>query len=189
MMRTIRTRKSQALRTSLENKLQDPHALQVTLSHPPQLVPYSQDESLGLLPGEGLVGEMSILGRLEVDGLGQVELLDDDTRSEVEVLGNNRDKFVGALVRGSVRLDEDRERLSDTDGVRKLDQSPTAELRMDEGLGHPSGEVSRRTVDLGEVLPREGTTSVRTPPSVGVDNDLTPSKTRITLGTADKEET
>ena len=42
-------------------------------------------QGLGLLPAEVLVGEMSVLSGLEVDWLGQVELLDYDTRSEIEV--------------------------------------------------------------------------------------------------------
>ena len=43
-------------------------------------------ESLGLLPAEVLVGEVSVLCGLEVDGLGQVELLDNDTWSQIEIL-------------------------------------------------------------------------------------------------------
>lgn len=44
------------------------------------------NEFLGLLPAEVLVGEMAILGRLEVNGFGKIQLLDNDTRSHVKVL-------------------------------------------------------------------------------------------------------
>lgn len=47
---------------------------------------------------------MTVLGGLEVDGLGQVKLLDNDTGSEVEVLVDDVDKLVVVLVRGTVIL-------------------------------------------------------------------------------------
>src|SRR5687767_8029143 len=78
---------------------------------------------LRLLPGEALVGtEVSVLGSLEVDGLVQVELTDDDTRSEVKVLADDLDELLRGLLRGAVRVDVDGEGLSDTNGVRQLDK-------------------------------------------------------------------
>lgn len=60
---------------------------------------------------------MTVLGSLEVDWLGQVKLLDDDTWSEIKVGANNLYELVRALVRGTVRVNEDGEGLSNTDGV------------------------------------------------------------------------
>jgi len=55
-------------------------------------------ELLGLLPGEFLVGEVTVLSGLEVDGVAEVELLVDDTWAEVEVVLDNLDELVrGAL--------------------------------------------------------------------------------------------
>ena len=51
-------------------------------------------KSLGLLPGEFLVSEVSILGSLEVNWLGQIELLDYHTRSHVEVLIDNSNELI-----------------------------------------------------------------------------------------------
>ena len=45
---------------------------------------------------------MTILGSLEVDWLGQIKLLDNDTRSEIEVGEDDLDKLLGGLVRGTV---------------------------------------------------------------------------------------
>lgn len=64
-------------------------------------------ESLRLLPGEVLVGEVTVFGGLEVDWLGQVELLDNDTRSEVEVGVDDLDELIRGFIRGSVRVNED----------------------------------------------------------------------------------
>jgi hypothetical protein len=120
-------------------------------------------EGLGLLPGKVLVGEVTVLGSLEVDGLGKVQLLDNDTRTEVKVVANDLDKLVGALLGGTVGLDEDGEGLSDTNGVGELDKGTASELSADKRLGNPTSDVSGRSVDLGVVLSGESTTTVSTP--------------------------
>lgn len=90
-------------------------------------------QSLGLLPAEALVGaEVAILGGLEVDGLGEVELLDNDTGAQVEVGADDRDKLVRVLLGGAVCVDVDGEGLGDTDGVRELDEGTAAEASGDE---------------------------------------------------------
>lgn len=131
---------------------------------------------------------MTVLGGAVVDGVDQVELLDDDTRPQVEVLADDLDKLVGGLVRGAVGLNEDGQRLGDTNGVRKLDESTAGETGLEQGLGDPAGKVSGRAVDLGVVLAGESTTTVSTPATVGVDDDLTAGQTGVTLGTTDDEE-
>lgn len=132
---------------------------------------------------------MAVLGGLEVDGLGKVELLDDDTGAEVEVVADDLDKLIRGLVGGAVGIDVDGEGLSDTDGVGELDEGTAGKTGGDEGLGDPATDVGSRTINLGEVLAGEGTTTVGTPATVGVDDDLTASETGITLGTTDDEET
>jgi hypothetical protein len=120
-------------------------------------------EKLGLLPGEVLVGEVAVLGSLEVDGLGKVQLAHNDTRTEVKVVLDDLDELVRGLAGGAVCLDEDGEGLSDTDGVRQLDEGAASKLGVDEGLGNPASDVSGRAVDLGVVLSGESTTTVSTP--------------------------
>ena len=51
-------------------------------------------EGLGLLPAEALVREVSILGCLEIDRLGQVKLLDNHTRAEIKVLVDDVDQLI-----------------------------------------------------------------------------------------------
>ena len=84
---------------------------------------------------------MAVLGSLEVDRLGKVELLDNDTRSEIEVLVDDLNELVGGVVRGSIGVDEDGGWLRNTNGVGELDKSTTSELGVDEGLGDPASEV------------------------------------------------
>jgi hypothetical protein len=68
-------------------------------------------ELLGLLPGEVLVGEVAVSGRSVVDGVRQVEFLDDDTGTQVEVVADHLNKFLRRPLRGAIRLDEEREGL------------------------------------------------------------------------------
>lgn len=130
---------------------------------------------------------MTVLGGLEVDGLGKVELLDNDTGAEIEVLADDLDKLIRGLFRGTVGLDEDGEGLSDTNGVGELDKDTAGKAGVNKGLGDPATDVGRGTVDLGVVLTGEGTTTVGTPATVGVDDDLTAGETGITLRTTDDE--
>lgn len=56
-------------------------------------------QCLRLLPAEALVGtKVTVLGRLEVDGLGKVKLLHDDTRPHVEVVLDNLNELVAGLL-------------------------------------------------------------------------------------------
>lgn len=132
---------------------------------------------------------MAVLGGLEVDGAVQVELSDNDTRSEIEVLEDDLDELVRGLLGSAVRVDIDGEGLSNTNGVGELDKSSSGETSSNEGLGDPSSNVGSRSIDLGVILARESTTTVSTPATVGVDNDLSAGQTGITLGTTNDEET
>jgi hypothetical protein len=131
---------------------------------------------------------VAVLGGLAVDGAGQVELLDDHTGAQVEVLVDDLDELVRGLLRRAVRVDVDGEGLGDTNGVRELNEGAAGEAGSDERLGDPAADVGSRAVDLGEVLAGEGTATVGAPAAVGVDDDLATGQTGVTLGTADDEE-
>jgi hypothetical protein len=83
----------------------------------------------------------------------------------------------------------DREGLCDTDSVGQLNQNSSSEASSDKGLGDPSSSVGGRSIDLGPIFTRESTTTVSTPTSVGVDNDLSTSQTSITLRSTNNEST
>jgi len=130
---------------------------------------------------------VTVLGSLVVDGVGQVQFLDNDTRPHVEVLPDDLNELVGRLVASAVSLNEQTEWLSDTNGVRKLDKTAACELSLEQRLGDPTGEVSSGTIDLGVILAGESTTTVGTPTTVGIDNDLTSGETSITLRSTNNE--
>ena len=111
----------------------------------------------------------------------------DDTRTKVEVVADDLHELLVGPLAGAVGVDEDGEGLSNTNGVRQLDEAAAGEAGVDQGLGDPAGSVGRRAIDLGEVLAREGTSTVGTPTTVGVDDDLTTSETSVTLGSTNHE--
>lgn len=146
-------------------------------------------ELLDLLPGEALVGtEVTVLGGLAVDGAVEAELAHNDTRAEIKVVADDLNELSRGLLGGAVGVDVDGEGLSNTNGVGELDEGTAGEASSDKGLGDPATDVGSRTIDLGEILAGEGTTTVGTPATVGVDNDLAASETGITLGTTNDEE-
>ena len=58
-----------------------------------------------------------------------------DTRTEVEVLADDLNELLIRELASAVGIDVDREGLSDTDGVRKLDERTARETSSDERLG------------------------------------------------------
>ena len=153
------------------------------------------NELLGGFPSEAtvagfiLAAEVTEAGGLVVDGAAEVELLDDLEGSELEVLLDEFEEgFVSpAVLDGAVGFEMDGEGFSDTDGVGELDEDALAVSAGNEGLGDPAGGVGGRAIDLGGILAGEGTTTVGTPATVGIDDDLAAGETGVTLGTTDGE--
>lgn len=146
---------------------------------------------LGGFPGEiGIVStEVTESAQLAVDGSLEAELLDDHTRSEVEVLVDDDLEVVVSVAfsDGSVGVNVDGDGVGDTDTVSDLDEGSLGETSVDQTLGNPSGGISSGSVDLSWVLSGESTTSVTTPATVGIDDDLSSSKTSITAWASDNE--
>lgn len=72
-------------------------------------------------------------------------------------------------------------------GLTHLHEHSPAESRFHQGLGHPAGSISCRTVHLGVVLPGEGPSTVRPPTAIGVHDNFTASDARIPLQTERKK--
>ena len=130
---------------------------------------------------------MAVLGGLEVDGPVQVESPDNDTWPQVKVVVDDGNELVRGLLRGAVGVDVDGQGLSNANGIRQLDKRSPGEAGSNQGLGDPASDVGGGSVDLGEILAGEGATTVSTPTTVGVDDDLAASQTSISLGSANDE--
>ncbi len=64
---------------------------------------------------------MTVGCSLAVDRLLQVELLHDNTRPKIPVLPDNLDELQISFLACAIRVDKDRQRLGDTNGVGELD--------------------------------------------------------------------
>jgi len=152
-----------------------------------------EGEVLGLLPSEVRIvaSEVSVGSGLPHDRAAELKVADDASRAEVEVLVDNLSKLgvclSGGLLGSSVGVNEDGKRVWDANGVGELDKGALAESSVDEGLGDPPGSVGGGAVDLGGVLSGEGSSSVSSPSSVGVDDDLAPGEAGISVGSSDDE--
>lgn len=148
-----------------------------------------QLEFLALFPREFLSSEVSIgSSRLE-DGLIQSEITDDAARTKIEVLIDDLDNFGLRVLGGSVRVDMDGERVVYTNRIGELDQTTVAHTGVDKGLGNPTRSVSSRAIHLRRILSREGTASMGSPTTIGIDNDLTTCQTRVSAGSTDHKAT
>lgn len=139
---------------------------------------------LWLLPGEVLVCEVAVLCGSVVNWLSKIKLLNDDAGPHVEVVTNDLDEFVRSLVRSAVCLYEQGERFSHSDSIRELDKATSSQLGVDKGFGDPACEVCSRTINLGIVLAREGSSTMCAPTTISIDNDLTTSQAGVSLRTA-----
>jgi len=71
--------------------------------------------------------------------------------------------------------------MSNTNCVGNLDKYAIAHFGGDEGLGDPPSGIGCTAVDLSWVLSGESSTSMGTPSSICVDDDLATSKASVTM--------
>jgi hypothetical protein len=67
----------------------------------------SQNQLLGLLPCIRRVAKVAVCRSLAIYRLLQVELLHDDTWSEVPILANDLDEFQVGFLASAIRINED----------------------------------------------------------------------------------
>mmetsp|Transcript_3573 Transcript_3573/g.7812 ORF Transcript_3573/g.7812 Transcript_3573/m.7812 type:complete len:431 (-) Transcript_3573:26-1318(-) len=132
---------------------------------------------------------MAVRGGLVVFWFAKGKVAGEGSGAGIEVnLDELRNLGCGeAFLLGSVGLDEDAQWLGDTNGVRKLNEGTLTESGTDDGLCHPTASVGSRTIDLGGILSGESTSSVGTPSSIGIDDNLSSGKTGISLRSSNDE--
>ena len=86
-----------------------------------------------------------------------------------------------------IGIDEDADRLSDPDGVGELYEYFVSDASSDEVLRDVASCIGCRAVYLRGILTREGTTTMGSLTTVGVDDDLTPCESGISMRPADDE--
>src|SRR5215469_3664898 len=106
-----------------------------------------------------LPAEMPIGGGPPVNRLVQIEMRADAARREIHQL--LQDWGEPLLVRGSRRVDIERQRFGNADRVSDLDSAALGETRSDDILGQITSGVGSRAVNLRRVLSGERTAAVR----------------------------
>ena len=138
-----------------------------------------------------IAAEMSVSRGLLHAWSAQVQVTNDATGSEVEVVLDNLGQILVSLVgsgeASAVRVNEDRKGMRKTNSVTELNKASVAKASVHQRLGDPSGSVSSRSIDLGGVLTGEGASSVGTPTSIGINDNLSAGKTSITVRSTNDE--
>lgn len=98
-------------------------------------------QRLRLLPWEGAVAEVTVLGGRLVDRSLQLEFLDDHAGSEVEVVVDDLQQLAFVQRRRAEREHHDGQRLSDSYGVGDLDEATAAHARLHQRLGNPPSGI------------------------------------------------
>jgi len=123
--------------------------------------------------GSGLDEPVATLLQVKVDA--------DHPRPKVKVLLYQlQDLPVRNLAR-AIGVYKHRQGLRHTNGIRDLHDDTACKPAGNNALGSLPGNVGTTAVNLGWILARESTTSVGSPTTIGVDDDLATSESSITM--------
>ena len=80
-----------------------------------------------------------------------------------------------------MKVEVDRQRLGDADGVGQLNGAAIRQLGCDDVLGQIARHVGSGAVDLGGILAGKGPATVWRGTAIGIDNDLAPGQAGIAV--------
>ena len=132
---------------------------------------------------------MTVSGYLAVDGTAKVEALDDRRRTKINKLRDLGFDLGFRYVSSAKGINKNRYRLCYTDSVCNLNLALVGKSGFYNILGNVTGRITSGTVNLCGVFTRESTATVTCISAIGINNDLTTGKTRITRRTADYKTT
>lgn len=87
----------------------------------------------------------------------------------------------------AVAVDVDTQRFSDTNSVGNLDHASFAESVSNQVLSNPPSSISSRSINLRRVLTRESTSTMSSPTSISITDNLPASQARIASGSSNNE--
>lgn len=115
--------------------------------------------------------------------------LTDRSGPQIPVVPNNLNQLRIRFLSSTISLHKDRQRFRNPNSIRQLNQTSSSKTSIDQRFSDPSSSVCSGSVDFGEIFTGEGSSSVSSPSSVGVDNDLSTGQTGVSLRTTDNEST
>src|ERR1041384_1569849 len=120
-------------------------------------------------PGQTGLAEVTVIRRLAVDRIAQLQRVDHRGRTVVEL----PDEILGGLpVARAERVHAHRHRLRATDRIRHLHFRALRETVLHDLTRHVAAEVRAAAIDLRRILAAERATTVTAHAAVRVDDDL-----------------
>merc|ERR1711933_633560 len=146
-------------------------------------------EKLDSFVGVWLTSEMAVGRGLLVLWLAESQRLSDGARTTVESDLDHIGDVISTqcTLLCAISLNEKGQRLCNTNGIRELYQSSLAQAALHDRFGHLSADVSSRSVNFGGILARKCASSMSSPTSIRVNDDLTACQPSVTLWTTDDE--
>lgn len=132
---------------------------------------------------------MAVGGRLDKPVAAPLQVKVDGNHSgpEIEILLHNaQDLFIWNLS-CPIGVDEHGERLGNTNGIGNLNNAAASKPVGHDALGSLSNDVCAAPVHLCRILAREGTTTMSSPATIGVNDDLAAGEAGVTMWAADDE--
>lgn len=135
---------------------------------------------VGFFPGEkialGFPAKMAIGGAFAVNGFVQPQMFANAARGKIDQRGNRflNSIFADPSSPGVVKIDIDRQRMRNPNGIADLNGAAPGETSGDDIFGQIAGDISRRTIDLGGVFALKCASAMRAGAAVGINNDLAP---------------
>src|SRR6185295_11502877 len=117
--------------------------------------------------GFRLTAEMSVRGRVAVDRTAQLQVLDDRGGRQLEHAAHRGFEFLIWFHARAERVDKDRNRFGDADGICKLYFATLREFRGDDVLGNPARRITRGAIHLRRILAGECAAAVPAHSTVG----------------------
>mmetsp|Transcript_13720 Transcript_13720/g.28343 ORF Transcript_13720/g.28343 Transcript_13720/m.28343 type:complete len:210 (-) Transcript_13720:710-1339(-) len=153
----------------------------------------SHREFLDSFPGKvGIVSSKVTIGSsFSQNGTTQVEVPNDAARSQVEILVDHSRQLsiCHPLLDSSVRIDIYRQGIGDANGIGQLNQRTLAQFGSHQRLCDPASSISSRSINLGGILTRKGTSPMSAPATIGINNDLSSRQSSVAMRTANDEPT
>ena len=146
------------------------------------------------LPGEEVAlrgtTEVTVGRGLAIDRLVQAQMRSNTSGGHTAELVDPADRRLDRRVgnhTGTMRVDIERKRVADPNGVGQLDGAALRQPGRDDVLGKVARDVGGRAVDLGRILARESTAAMRRGAAVGINDDLAAGKAGVAVRPADLE--
>src|SRR5256886_11489345 len=152
------------------------------LFHPIDVLPGEQlDVALADPALLGRAPEVAVGGRRSINGIAQIQRLDDPAGGQIEDFAYCRLECVLRHGPRPERIDHDGDGLGDADRVSNLGLAPLRESRGHNVLGHPTHGVRRGAIDLRGILAAERAATMPRHTTVAVDDNLATRESGIAL--------